>query len=268
MPTNAYLIDTMIPKIIHYTWFGPDPYPPIVKKCIQSWQEKLPDYEIKLWNADNFDMNINEWVRQAYNMKKYAFASDFARFYLLYTYGGIYLDSDIGILQSLDPLLKNKAFLSFLPDADAKGLEAEIIGAEPGLVIFLELMEYYKGRSFINEEGIPDTRSLNFIIYDLFVANGLKPALGEQTICNVHIYPPGYFLWSGDDYRRNLLSENAFSVHYAQYSWQTDLEGFKKVQKILSQYYNRYEKEIWDGFDLLHLSSAFQKFRDLYHRYY
>ena len=88
----------MIPKIIHMTWFGDDPFPPVVIRCMESWKKHLPDYKIQIWTKDNYDLNINQWVREAYAAKKYAFVSDFARFDVLYKYGGIYLDSDVEII--------------------------------------------------------------------------------------------------------------------------------------------------------------------------
>ena len=85
----------MIPKIIHYCWLSNDPYPAKIQHCINSWKKKLPGYEIKLWNLQNFPLEKSEWVKQAFEAKKYAFAADYIRCYALYTYGGIYLDSDV-----------------------------------------------------------------------------------------------------------------------------------------------------------------------------
>lgn len=258
----------MIPKRVHFTWFGTDPYPPIVRRCIQSWKEKLPGYEIILWNTDNFDMNMNEWIRQAYNAKKYAFVSDFARFYLCYTYGGIYLDSDIRILQDLEPLLQNKAFCSVLPFTH-EGLEAEIIGAEAGHPIFKEMMDYYKDRQFIqNDDSYSyDLKPLNYILYELFLEKGYTPNGSEQIIRDVHIYPEGYFLWSGIDYIENASSPTAYSVHHAQYSWKENCTGFEKIYQILSRNYNLYEKEIWDISKQTHTTTILQKIRKIYQKH-
>lgn len=256
----------MIPKRVHFTWFGTDPYPPIVQRCIQSWREKLPGYEIILWNTDNFDMNKNKWVQQAYNAKKYAFAADFARFYLLYTYGGIYLDSDIRILQNLEPLLQNKAFCSALPFTH-DGLEAEIIGAEAGHPIFKEMMDYYEKRPFIQSNGCYDLKPLNYILHELFLEKGYIPDGSEQIIHGVHIYPEGYFLWSGIDYLDNFNSPTAYSVHHAQYSWKENCTGFKKIYRILSRNYNLYEKEIWDISKQTHTTSILQKIRKIYQKH-
>ena len=95
----------MIPKIIHYCWFGGNPLPDSAMKCIASWKKFLPDYEIKKWNESNFDVNMIPYVKEAYQVKKYAFVSDFARFYILYKYGGLYFDTDVEIVKPLDSII-------------------------------------------------------------------------------------------------------------------------------------------------------------------
>lgn len=102
-----------IPKVIHYFWFGKKEKPPIYHKCIESWKKYCPDYEIKEWTEDNFDININPYVSEAYKKEKYAFVSDYARFYILYNYGGIYLDIDVEILKNIDEFLQEKVFMGF-----------------------------------------------------------------------------------------------------------------------------------------------------------
>ena len=96
----------MIPKIIHYVWVGGKPLTPLAEKCIASWKKYCPDYEIKRWDEKTFDVNQNKYCKQAYECKKWAFASDFVRLYVLYNEGGIYLDSDIEVLKNFDDLLK------------------------------------------------------------------------------------------------------------------------------------------------------------------
>ena len=101
----------MIPKIIHYCWFGRNPLPPLAEKCIASWREFLPDYEIKEWNEDNFDVNIIPYTADAYNAKKYAFVSDYARFWILYKYGGLYFDTDVEVIKSMDDIVERGPFM-------------------------------------------------------------------------------------------------------------------------------------------------------------
>ena len=101
----------MIPKIIHLCWLSGDPYPPKIAKCLETWKKHLADYEIILWDTNRFDLNSSIWVRQAFEKKKYAFAADFIRFYALYHFGGIYLDSDVEVLKSFDDLLDLPYFM-------------------------------------------------------------------------------------------------------------------------------------------------------------
>lgn len=103
----------MIPKIIHYCWMSGEPFPELIRDCIDSWKAKLPDYKIIEWNSQNFDYNIIPYTKEAMEKKKYAFVSDYVRLYALYKYGGIYLDSDIKVLKSFDSLLNDKAFTGF-----------------------------------------------------------------------------------------------------------------------------------------------------------
>ena len=101
----------MIPKVIHYCWFGRNPLPPFAVKCIESWKKFLPGYEIKEWNEDNFDVNIIPYTQEAYEARKYAFVSDYARFYILYHHGGIYFDTDVEVIKSIDDIIERGAFM-------------------------------------------------------------------------------------------------------------------------------------------------------------
>ena len=102
-----------IPKVIHYFWFGKKEKPEIFKKCLESWKKYCPDYEIKEWNEENFDVNVNNYTSQAYEKGKYAFVSDYARFEVLYNYGGVYVDIDVEFLKNIDSLLDENVFMGF-----------------------------------------------------------------------------------------------------------------------------------------------------------
>lgn len=110
----------MIPKIIHYCWFGRGPLPELAQKCIASWKKYLPDYEIKEWNEDNFDVNIIPYTAEAYQAKKYAFVSDYARFWIMYHYGGIYFDTDVEVIRPMDDIVANGNFMGFEVDPDGE----------------------------------------------------------------------------------------------------------------------------------------------------
>lgn len=95
-----------IPKIIHYCWFSGEEMSPFIKKCMKTWEEKLPDYKLRLWDANSFDFDSVPFVRDAYKAKKWAFVTDYIRFYALYTEGGIYMDTDVKVMRNFDEFLK------------------------------------------------------------------------------------------------------------------------------------------------------------------
>lgn len=140
----------MIPKKIHYCWLSGDQYPPLIKYCIETWHKILPDYEFVLWDAKRFDIYSVDWVREAFEAKKYAFAADYIRLYAVYREGGIYLDSDVEMLKSFNDLLKHESFIGF--EAATQSIEAAIFGAEAGCEWCAKAMEYYKNKHFIMDE--------------------------------------------------------------------------------------------------------------------
>src|SRR5574344_2105661 len=153
----------MIPKIIHLCWLSGDKYPTKIAKCIASWTKHLPDYEIMLWDTKRFDLNSSNWVKQAFEAKKYAFAADYIWFYALYHYGGIYLDSDVEVLKSFNPLLD----LPYFVGAEKAGTpEAAIMGAEKGLPWIRKCLDYYNDRNFIKDDGSYDIRKLPEIMVE------------------------------------------------------------------------------------------------------
>ena len=149
----------MIPKIIHYCWFGRNPLPVLAQKCIASWKKYLPDYEIKEWNEDNFDVNIIPYTAEAYAQKKYAFVSDYARFWILYRYGGIYFDTDVEVIRPIDDIIARGNFMGFETDPNPKkgnASEGSVapglgLGVTPGLGLMKKMLDYYDGKHFVLE---------------------------------------------------------------------------------------------------------------------
>lgn len=127
-----------------------DPYPKDIQKCLDSWKKFLPDYEVWVWNPERFDLNSSAWVKEAYEKKKYAFCADYIRLYALYHYGGVYLDSDVEVLKSFDPLLKLPYFIGM---ESKQYFEAAVIGAEKGNAFIGHIMKHYDGRHFVKENG-------------------------------------------------------------------------------------------------------------------
>ena len=166
-------------KIIHYCWFGGSEKPPIVKKCIDSWKEYFPDFEIMEWNEQNFDIHNNRYVEEAYQSKKYAFVSDVARFYALEKFGGLYFDTDVEVIKDFAPLLDQEAFAGFETD--------EYIN--PGLVLWVkeknnrlmkEMLNYYEGLSFIREDGSFNTTTICIYFTEILKQYGYLKFAGQK----------------------------------------------------------------------------------------
>lgn len=215
----------MIPKQIHLCWLSGDPYPQKIQRCIDSWKEFLPDYEIILWDTNRFDIESVPWVKQAFEAKKYAFAADYIRFYALYNYGGIYLDSDVEVLKSFDPLLD----LPYFAGAETAGtIEAAVLGAEKGCDWIKQCLDYYEGRNFVKADGSYDIRMLPDIM-DQQIAE-LKPiikmhygdveTLHERDLTEaVYVLPPAFFSPKVFDSRQVLLTPDTMAIHHYQNSW-------------------------------------------------
>ena len=221
----------MIPKIIHYCWFSDPPqYPQDVLNCMRSWREKLPDYEIKLWNASNFDLSECPYAQEAYNEKKYAFASDYVRLWVLYHYGGIYLDSDIEVLKNFDDLLDNPAFTGF---EDKKRIAAWIFGSEKGNPIFKEFLDYYTDRHFIQSEGQYDLTPNPVPITNCLIRHGLQLNGLYQKLEGITVYPMDTFC-PFNPYRDgpNYFTKNTYANHHFNGGW---LSSEQKIQNAIAR---------------------------------
>lgn len=117
----------MIPKIIHYCWFGRNPIPVEYQRYIESWKKFLPDYEIKEWNEDNFDVNIIPFTKEAYDVKKYAYVSDYARLKILYDNGGVYFDTDVEVIRNMDDIIAAGAWMAVEKHASSPGVEDQVM---------------------------------------------------------------------------------------------------------------------------------------------
>lgn len=215
----------MIPKIIHYCWFGNNPIPENVIVYINSWKEKCPDYKIFEWNEKNFDFSLNMYAAEAYNEKKWAFVSDYVRIYALYNYGGIYLDSDVEVLRNFDDLLDLPYFIG----AEKSQIpEAAVIGAEKGCDWIGKCLEYYQDRSFIKDDGSLDIQVVPHII--IKQASLIKPVRvlsiddsvkikgldlrKELLVLNDAFFSPKVF-----DSRKVQLTPYTYAIHHFNNTW-------------------------------------------------
>lgn len=207
----------MIPKVIHYCWFGRKQLPESAQRYIESWKKFCPDYEIKEWNEDNFDLDSFRYAREAYDNHKYAFVSDIVRLYALYNEGGIYMDTDVELTASLDKFLCHNTFLGF---EDATHIATAIIGCEKGSLWVKENLEFYKERPFIKPDGTFDLCTNVITITNHMIDKGFKLNNQCQEIpgyCT--IYPSDYFC-PKDYYTEKIkCTENTHSIHHFSRTW-------------------------------------------------
>lgn len=237
----------MIPKVIHYCWFGRNPLPDSALKCIESWQKFFPDYEIKEWNEDNFDVNEIPYTAEAYALKKYAFVSDYARFKILYEHGGIYFDTDVEVIKSFEDILARGPFMGAEIDGNEKKNIKPIIA--PGLCIgackemelFKKTLNIYKNLNFLGEDGDFNKYTMIPIVTDLLKEIGLRATNKVQKTGGFSIYPSEYF--NPLDIATGILNktENTHSIHWFMASWQEPQPLWKKRAK---QYIRRILKLI------------------------
>ncbi|MDR0737560.1 MAG: glycosyl transferase [Prevotellaceae bacterium] len=208
----------MIPKTIHYCWFGGKPLPPLARKCIKSWEKYLPGYTIKRWDENNFDINIIPYTRDAYQMKKYAFVSDYARFWILYKYGGIYFDTDVEVIKPMDDILANGGFMGYEENGDnvAPGLG---IACPPGLDIIHALLDEYTTLSFIKvNEALNQTTVVTYTT-DVLKRHGLKNTNAIEHVGGIYIYPKDYFCPKNKFTGKIHLTPNTYTIHHFDGSW-------------------------------------------------
>lgn len=231
----------MIPKIIHYCWLSKERYPDLVQKCIASWKAKLPDYKIICWNTENFDVNISQYTKEAFNAGKYAFVSDYVRLYALYHYGGIYLDSDIEVIKCFDDLLDNNAFTGF---ENVHSVAAWIFGSEKGNPLFKEFMDYYNNRSFILKNGEYDLTPNPIPITACCKKHGLVMNGMVQDIGSIKVYSKDYFCPYDRATEKLNMTENTYCIHYFNGAWISDEK--KHVIHRRKQIIKKYGK--WAGY--------------------
>lgn len=235
----------MIPKIIHYCWFGRGPLPELAQKCIASWKKYLPDYEIKEWNEDNFDVNIIPYTTEAYKAKKYAFVSDYARFWILYQYGGIYFDTDVEVIRPIDDIISKGNFMGFetdpKPHSKADVSEASVnpglgMGVAPGLGIIKKMLDFYEGRHFEFIPGGIGQLTIVHITTEVLLKAGLKLQQGIQQVDDMWIYPAEYFCPINLKTGRIHVRPNTRTIHHYAGTWQDKHFSFKEwIKKVLPE---------------------------------
>ncbi|MBI0033418.1 glycosyltransferase family 32 protein [Lactobacillus sp. M0396] len=210
----------MIPKIIHYVWVGGNPKPKNIQHCMKTWTKHLQDYQIIEWNEDNFNIHENKYVEQAYKAKKWAFVSDYIRAKAVYEMGGIYMDTDVLVLDNLHDLLGNRAFVGF---ENKENPFTAVFGAEKGHPLIKDMLSYYDDRDFTFDKqdqlaGV-NTVSVSDILKNKYNA---QPNNKEQQLQEgIHVYPDGVLC---------NPSAKSKTIHVFTGTW---MEGAKPLKRKL-----------------------------------
>lgn len=221
----------MISPIIHYCWFGGKPLPKYAKKNIESWRKFFPDFEIKEWNENNFDINIIPYTYESYKQKKYAFVSDFARYWILFNYGGLYFDTDVEVIKSFEDIIERGAFLGIERDRDiisvAPGLA---MGAYKGMLFYKQIIDFYSSVIITpNEKVMP---YLVKITTDFLSKNSFRKEDRLQHVKDIWIYPNDYFNPLDDFTGKINITQNTHSIHYYAKSW---IKNYGSIRNFLTR---------------------------------
>ena len=207
----------MIPKVIHYCWFGGNPLPNIAVKCINSWKKYFPDYEIIEWNESNFDLFSCDYCREAYDAKKWAFVSDYARFKILYEHGGVYFDTDVEVIKSMVDIIQKGAFIGRERIANAFPVNAGLgLAAEPKMPIIKEIVEHYEQAHF---EQVEKMETVVEKVTNILRKYGLSNEQKYEIIEGMQIYPSDYFCPYDYNVGELNITDNSRSIHWYDASW-------------------------------------------------
>lgn len=249
----------MIPKIIHYCWFGHNPLPESAQKCIASWRKYLPDYEIWQWSEEplhdndnvndnklcdkilGFDVNSIPYTREAYEVKKYAFVSDYARFWILYKYGGLYFDTDVEVIKPMDDIIERGPFMGIeVPAVDggypkvAPGLG---LGVTPNHELYKALLEKYATLRFKNKDGSLNQKTIVIYNSEVLQEKGLRPTNEIQEVAGVWIYPADYFNPLDSLTGRLKRTGNTRTIHWYMNSWDDRSQFVQRLSRLYHRFF-------------------------------
>ena len=250
----------MIPKVIHYCWFGHNSLPELAVKCIASWKKFLPDYEIKEWNEDNFDVNIIPYTAEAYQAKKYAFVSDYARFWILYHYGGLYFDTDVEVIRPMDDIIARGPFMgceresfvtkvNILSETDLGVNPGLGLGVTPGCQLYNEVLKMYNTLHFVRKDGSLNLKTVVSYTTEILCKNGLKNTMEIQECAGIWIYPKEYFCPVDYETNKCLLTKNTYTIHHYAASWHGRKEKiYLFIKHLLGSRVAKFCSELWNRF--------------------
>lgn len=247
-----------IPKIIHYCWVGGNPKPQSVLYCIESWKRLCPDYEIREWNETNYDFTKNEYMRQAYEAKKWGFVPDYARLDIVYTYGGIYFDTDVELLQSLDGLLDREGFMGFENTGDGEFFVncGHGFGAVPHNEVIRQARDLYDQISFLNEDGTPNLLASPYFTTQSLRQIGLKQENRDQQLPGMTVYASDVLCPKNFRTGKVKRTSRTVSIHHFTASWvdekiRAEMAHQQKVKNIFGTKLGPY---------VLYAESVFEKY--------
>lgn len=224
-----------IPKIIHYCWFGRNPKPKLAQKCIKSWEKFCPDYEILEWNEENFDVSTAPlYVRQAYEAGRWAFVTDYVRLQALTEMGGVYMDTDVEVVRSLDPFLEQEAFAGF---EHIDRVQTGLLACQKGFSLFQDFLRYYDDASFFKEDGSVDTTTNVEILTNLCRQRGLAFNDAYQVVDGLAVYPKEVFCPVDFDTKKLKKTGKTVTIHWFSGSWHTEeeLEAMREEKRQIQR---------------------------------
>ena len=208
----------MIPKIIHYCWFGNNDLPELEQMCLNTWREKLPDYQIMRWDESNSNLRECDYVSQAYDKKKYAFVSDYVRIKALYEYGGIYLDTDVEVLRSFNEFIENNAFLGF---ENRTYVGTAVIACEKNADFAKQMLDYYHSHPFIDASGNQNLTTNVTVLNNILESKGMERINKEQLIGGIHIYERDIFFPKKQSEEEFAITDRTVAIHRMSATWLT-----------------------------------------------
>ena len=214
----------MIPRIIHYCWFGRGEMPELAQRCIESWHKFMPDYEYKLWNEENFDVNVVPYTKEAYEARKFAFVTDYVRLWAMCNEGGIYMDTDVEILKPLDDLLHLSAFTGYEGSKTQPPVTGLMASAPHGEWV-KEQLDDYDNAHFVKEDGSYDMTTNTVRISKIMRSNGFVQDGKHSVYKDLHVFPTDYFC-PRQTTGEFLLTENTYCDHHFMGTWnENDKKG-------------------------------------------